>query len=527
MVFLFLIPIGLFSQTPDVFEKTYANIQRAQTSVSPIAIIGSSSKNAYIMYISGIGKKTIKVVSSHTKLSYEYKILKVKKEKRWPYLAFLSNEKLYMVYMANHKKASKLIFYVHEINEQNLVPNANGKKMFEFTYANYFEEMAVSNGLRISNANNKCITFWFSTPQVTPGPFYVQPTGVYTMHFYFCNSQLDLTRSTLLDWSASSEFRQEIVTPSGSLLFLIQNRLNDTTDGIQSPFKILKFDLLGNQKTEKFGIIDQDIIDAKLVVNKSGELIVAGYCEGESNSKFYNVFSAKLDTISLELNNVKVLPINLRNDSDASKNNQMNYYLKDILYDKAGNLFITGEEYKEDIWTSYAPVTDRYRLGNVTISKTTMEQTGEEYKYTYGNILVTCIYPNKFECQSTRISKIQQVSPMFVPFASFITKAQAENGIAILYNGIIGGDYSRDETYINDKNKRNEIIYKMININSDCEKSDSYYLRGMNACLAKEIPDNYSCKDRLQLNNYLYLPEGSCILINSEAGNLKQFYIWK
>ncbi|HLP14373.1 MAG TPA: hypothetical protein VK177_20760 [Flavobacteriales bacterium] len=516
------------AQNTQVFERTNGVIE-IKTQHAPMTLIGNSAKNAFISYgaMSPTGMVKLTLVKTESGLMHEYKMIKFGKEKRWPCAAFMLNSKLYIVYTANVRKASRLIYYVYEINTQTLELGTEAKKILDFTYTNRFEELAAINGFQVSGTQNHGVVFWFCTPQITPGAFYVQPTGNYTMHFFFCNNELNLERSPLCDVPVTSEFRQEIVSPGGSMYFLFQDKGANANAGTTSPFKVLKLDAAGNVKNEKFGLPDQDIVDAKLVMNKKGELQVAGYCLSEKNEKLFNVFTAAFDTNSLEIHHVKVSASNLVPGADESKNGDMNYYLKEVLFDGAGNLYVVGEQYKQHIWVSYAPVTNRFNFGAINLTTTRMEATGEERTYDYGDVFVTCLPASTFEAKTTRIGKMQEISESVVPFASFMAKPSAKTGIDILFNSFAEGDFSRDERYVNDKSRKKELVYKLVQVNATCEKTTKKYLCDLHENTESRVPLGYYCKNRLVINEHQLLPDGSCLIVVNEPGYGKKVFVWK
>ncbi|HYG49363.1 MAG TPA: hypothetical protein VD905_00595 [Flavobacteriales bacterium] len=486
------------SQDCSVIEKPGFGLLKRVFGVPAVVALGEP-QTYYATYVSGLGKKTVASQQNDKWIEHEFGSIKINGSKRWPMQTFTFRNKLYMLYGEYRKRDKLNVFFAYELNQQTLNPVGEPKKLYEFAYESKMEIFAAFNTVQISPAGANALVFWFATPQQKGGT---------TLHFFYCNQHLEPVKSPVYELGASREIRQTIMTPSGSLYFLVLERSIDNGTAVGSPFKLLKIGIDGNVKTEPVGLFDKNMEDAKLLVNKNEELTIAGYCSGDDEPYASSVFNAVVDTASLEINHVKVASLNLVNMSE--KTNGTAYFLKDVVYDASGNLFVLGEEYER----------------KVAYHEDSNGETSESVTFIYGDVLVSCIPANTFEVKTKWVMKQQRTSPSETPFASYCVKP-CNKGISLIMNALVEGTFTVDRNKITNR-ELSSTVTKMVSLDVDLEKNERLFLCGMQERAKENYTHGYSCHAQLLISNCQFMPDGSVILF-SKTGSASDYflYVWR
>ncbi|MFI5203553.1 MAG: hypothetical protein ACHQF2_03565 [Flavobacteriales bacterium] len=533
---------NVFSQPGLVFEKAPGK-PKVTMEACP-EFIGESTQGYFMWYPSGtttngIAKKTLVAVSEESllvKTQKEFSVVKVAKQRRHISGFFMLNDELYVRLTFSSRKLKKLIYYAHKVNQQTLEIDENGKLIFEYAYNPYLPPFYY-----------ELSTTWISTPDrkhlLAVCCDMTSKTSC-TMRVRCFDQNLSVTGTS--SYSFTTQYPafsclQSLAANDGSLYYLMQEPSGEenTIDKI----KLMRCWPDGRapviQPLEMFG---EHPVDARMTLGKNGEVIVAGYYSDNGEYSVRGVFSGLLDTLSLKLQNIKVIPFSLedrlrnlteeqRKQLDLEKTEKpleiVGYYINDVVIDTKNNIYVIGEEYNERVLVMTSTSTNTINTGNNTyVGISTKHADGEKTKYEYGKVLVSCLPASGKTVYNHYISKKQECD-LFYRSAGSIKAKAGDNGVTVLYNAFNRGEFYLAQNMIGYERDRRSLYHAVVQLNAAGEVSENKLLCDFKLQKKDEPLGKYSCEEKIMLNVSLELGDGSLLMILMNEKRDFQVFRWK
>ncbi|MFI5203552.1 MAG: hypothetical protein ACHQF2_03560, partial [Flavobacteriales bacterium] len=288
------------SQQTSTLEKTAVEIPSTPHTLANSSFIGETPGGSFVSYRSVPSAKITLVVMSKdgkTQQEREFTTVKVGKEKQFPLTFFALNNEIYVMYFSRNKKESKQVYVAYRINQQNLVPEVEAKKLFEYAYSGYIDQVATTNGMQVLVVPGGQRVVMYSAAKVT--------TTSSSMHMRCFNHELELIHfaehATPME---PMDVRQQLVGNDGSLYVLYQGIPANANAHTLPPFKILKLGVDGKSEIKPIELFGEHLMDMRMLLAKNGNITMAGYYSENAHNSIRGVFSALLDNTTLALSNI-------------------------------------------------------------------------------------------------------------------------------------------------------------------------------------------------------------------------------